>query len=143
MNADRFFMDTAYVLALLNQNDKYHDQAKAILPSTRIAYEVCITDAILIEICNSLARSNRSAAVAFINSLYSTHNINVIPVENTPLHRAIDLYQKRDDKEWGLTDCISFIVMDDQGLRNALTSDEYFQQAGFRALLREDITLMK
>jgi hypothetical protein len=46
MNADRFFMDTAYVLALLNQNDKYHDQAKAILPSTRVAYEVCITDAI-------------------------------------------------------------------------------------------------
>ena len=64
-------------------------------------------------------------------------------VENTLLHRAIDLYQKRDDKEWGLTDCISFIVMDDQGLGNALTSDEHFQQAGFRALLREDITLMK
>jgi predicted nucleic acid-binding protein len=97
----------------------------------------------LIEIGNSLARSNRSAAVAFIDSLYSTYNINVIPVENTLLHRAIGLYQKRDDKEWGLIDCISFIVMDDQGLRNALTSDEHFQQAGFRALLREDIARIK
>ena len=43
MNANRFFMDTAYVLALLNQNDKYHEQAIAILPLTRVADEVCIT----------------------------------------------------------------------------------------------------
>jgi len=56
------------------------------------------------------------------------------------LHNAIDFYHKRNDKEWGLTDCISFIVMEEQSLQNALTSDEHFQQAGFRALLREDIT---
>ena len=41
-------------------------------------------------------------------------------------------------KEWGLTDCISFIVMEDNGLTEALTTDEHFQQAGFRALLREE-----
>jgi len=43
----------AYLLALINQNDKYHEQAKAILPSTRVADEVCTTEAILIEIGNS------------------------------------------------------------------------------------------
>ena len=65
-----------------------------------------MTEAMLIEIGNSLSRSNSSAAVTFIKSLYSTHNINVIPVENTLLHRVINLYQKRDDEEWGLTDYI-------------------------------------
>jgi len=139
MNLNRFFMDTAYVLALLNQNDKFHEQAKAIFPKIRIADEVCITETVVIEIGNSLARSNRSLAVSFIESLYSTHNVNVLPVDSVLLHSAIDFYHKRNDKEWGLTDCISFIVMEEQGLQNALTSDEHFQQAGFRALLREDI----
>ena len=139
MNLNRFFMDTAYVLALLNQNDKFHEQAKTIFPKIRIADEVCITETVVIEIGNSLARSNRSLAVSFIESLYSTHNVNVLPVDSVLLHSAIDFYHKRNDKEWGLTDCISFIVMEEQGLQNALTSDEHFQQAGFRALLREDI----
>lgn len=135
--ANLFFMDTAYVLALLNPNDNYHEQALALLPSVRDADEVWITEAILTEVGNSLARSNRSAAVAFIDSLYVTNNINVVSVDSALLRRAIEFYHKRDDKEWGLTDCISFIVMEDYALENALTSDEHFQQAGFRALLRE------
>ncbi|MFM6264927.1 MAG: PIN domain-containing protein, partial [Dolichospermum sp.] len=43
---------------------------------------------------------------------------------------------QREDKEWGLVDCISFIVMQDRGISDALTTDIHFQQAGFRALLR-------
>ncbi|NQE06427.1 tRNA(fMet)-specific endonuclease VapC [ANME-1 cluster archaeon GoMg1] len=139
MNGTRFFLDTAYVLALLNPNDVYHEQAKALLPSVRVAHEVWITEAILLEIGNALARSNRSTAVAFVNSCYATPNVNVISVDRTLVHRAIDFYRSREDKEWGLTDCISFIVMEDHGLTDALTTDEHFQQAGFRALLREDM----
>jgi len=138
MNASRFFLDTAYVLALFNPHDIYHKQAKALLPTTRVAHEVWITEAILVEIGNALARSNRSAAVAFINSCYVTPNVKVVSVDRALIHRAVDFYHSRRDKEWGLTDCISFIVMEDQGIIEALTTDEHFQQAGFRALLRED-----
>lgn len=102
----------------------------------RGAHEVWITEAVLVEIGNALARSNRSTAVAFINSCYVTPNVAVVSVDTKLLHRAIDLYQNREDKEWGLTDCISFIVMEDHGLIDALTTDEHFEQAGFRALLR-------
>ena len=49
----------------------------------------------------------------------------------------MDFYEKRGDKEWGLTDCISFIVMDENDLKEAFTTDDHFQQAGFRALLLE------
>ena len=52
------------------------------------------------------------------------------------LRRGLDLYEARTDKEWGLVDCVSFIVMSDRGLTEALTSDEHFEQAGFVALLR-------
>ncbi len=138
MKTNRFFLDTAYVLALLNPNDIYHKQAKALLLSMQSAQEVWITEAVLIEIGNALARSNRSAAVAFINSCYVTPNVRVVPVDSPLLKRAIDFYNNREDKEWGLTDCISFIVMEDYGLTEALTTDEHFQQAGFHALLLEE-----
>jgi uncharacterized protein len=49
------------------------------------------------------------------------------------------LFAGRPDKEWSLTDCVSFVVMEAQGIREALTTDEHFIQAGFRALLREAI----
>lgn len=138
MNVSRFFLDTAYVLALLNPNDIYHKQAKVLLPLIRNAQEVWITEAILVEIGNALARSNRSLAVAFINSCYITPNVKVVLVDSALLRRAIDFYQVREDKEWGLTDCISFIVMEDNGLTEALTTDEHFLQAGFQTLLREE-----
>ncbi len=105
----------------------------------RVAHEVWITEAILVEIGNALARSNRSTAAAFINSCYVTPKVNVVSVDRTLMQRAIDFYRDREDKEWGLTDCISFIVMGDHGLTDALTADEHFEQAGFRALLRENV----
>jgi len=67
MKATRFFLDTAYVLALLNPNDIYHKQARVLLPSMHSAREIWITEAVLIEIGNALSRSNRTAATSFIN----------------------------------------------------------------------------
>ena len=93
-----------------------------------------LTEAVLIEIANALASSNRSAAVAFISSCYITPNVRVVSVDSKLLKRAMSLYQNRGDKEWGLTDCISFIAMDDNDLTDAFTADDHFQQAGFRAL---------
>jgi uncharacterized protein len=49
-----------------------------------------------------------------------------------------DRYRNRKDKAWGLTDCISFVVMQDQNLTVALTADRHSVQADFRALLLEE-----
>ncbi|MFO1096117.1 MAG: hypothetical protein U0992_22845 [Planctomycetaceae bacterium] len=59
----------------------------------------------------------------------------VVPASTSLFTRAIELYRSRSDKDWGLTDCTSFVVMHDHGLTDALTSDEHFKQAGFRVLL--------
>lgn len=56
-------------------------------------------------------------------------------VDTTLLKRALQLYTARADKTWGLTDCISFVVMQDQKLTEAITADQHFVQAGYRALL--------
>lgn len=58
-----------------------------------------------------------------------------MPASEELYQRAVQLYSDRDDKEWGLIDCMSFVVMGDQGLTDALTADTHFRQAGFNVLL--------
>lgn len=139
MSSERFFLDTAYVQALVNARDQHHSVARALVQRVRAASEVWVTEAVLTEVGNVLARSHRAEASAFIAGCYTTANIRVVSVDTTLLHRALDLYKRRADKAWGLTDCLSFVVMQDHGLMDALTPDEHFQQAGFRTLLREVI----
>ena len=137
MSAERFFLDTAYVQALVNARDQHHLMARTLLQRLRAASEVWVTEAVLNEVGNVLARSHRAEAAAFIKRCYTTANIRVVSVDTTLFHRAPDLYKHRADKDWGLTDCLSFVVMQDHELVDALTPDEHFQQAGFRALLRQ------
>lgn len=94
-----------------------------------------ITEAILIEIGNALSNFNRDAAYTFITQCYRLKNFRIVTVTTDLLSRALELYHSRQDKAWGLTDCISFVVMQDHNLTDALTADKHFQQAGFRPLL--------
>ena len=59
----------------------------------------------------------------------------ILPPTLELFEAGCDLYEQRPDKEWSLTDCISFVVMHNHGLTDALTADRHFQQAGFQALL--------
>jgi uncharacterized protein len=135
MNSDRLFLDTAFIQALLNPRDDYHNQAKQLFPRVRAASEVWITEAIFAEVGNALSGFNRAGAVQFIQQCYDTDNINVVSVDTELLIQALTLYQSRSDKTWGLTDCISFVVMQQQNLTDAATGDRHFVQAGFRALM--------
>jgi predicted nucleic acid-binding protein len=137
MQPTRLFLDTAFVQALLNRNDQYHPIAKSRLSQLRAATEVWTTEAILVEIGNALSTANRDAAVRFIHQCDATPNTHVIPVDTGLLGRAVDRYAQRGDKNWGQTDCLSFIVMKDQHLLQAMTTDRHFVQAGFRALMCE------
>ena len=135
MSQNRHFLDTAFIQALLNPRDDNHIKAKTLLPQVRIASEVWLTEAILVEVGNALSVFNRQGAVKFIRQCRSTQNMKVVSVNTDLLMRALNLYQSRSDKSWGLTDCISFIVMKDNRLLYALTTDRHFVQAGFRAVM--------
>jgi predicted nucleic acid-binding protein len=98
---------------------------------------VVITEAVFTEVGNALSGTPRlrQLAAAFIRRCYIEANMNVVPVDTELLTRAVGLYESRADKEWGLTDCISFVVMRDRDLVDAATGDRHFQQAGFRPLM--------
>ena len=69
-----------------------------------------------------------------IDALWDDPTITVIPLSRALLRRALELYAARKDKDWGLTDCVSFVVMREGGIHEALTGDAHFEQAGFRIL---------
>ena len=140
MNTEHFLLDTAYVLALVNARDQFHSSALALFQRVRAASAVWVTEGVPTEVGNALARSQRAEGAAFIERCYTTPNMRIVSVDTALFRRAVDLYRQRGDKTWGLTDCISFVVMREHGLLDALTTDEHFQQAGFRALLREGTT---
>ena len=71
-----------------------------------------------------------------LDSLETDPRVEVIPLSEQLYTRASRLYRERPDKEWALTDCVSFVVMEDRGINETLTTDEHFQQAGFQALMR-------
>jgi hypothetical protein len=77
----------------------------------------------------------RAVATRLLNSLANDKSVEIVPLSVDLFSRALHLYSERPDKEWGLTDCISFVVMTDRRITNALTTDAHFQQAGFQALM--------
>ncbi len=130
------FLDTSYILALVNTHDEFHHQALNL--ADQVNDKLMTTEAILIEIGNALAKLQwRELAIDTLNDLRDDENMDVIPVSFDLFSKAFALYASRMDKEWGLTDCISFVVMKEYKLADALTTDHHFEQAGFKALLRD------
>lgn len=128
------FIDTSYILALVNTADQYHEQARTT--ASLIQPPFLSTEAVLTEIGNAFSKMRwRHLGVSTLNALRADPNIEVISVDADLFDRAVALYTTRPDKEWGLTDCISFAAMEVHGLSQALTTDAHFRQAGFQNVL--------
>ena len=137
----RIFLDASYAIALVRSGDQYHSQALTLSDRLEeLSISMVTTRGVMLEIGNALSRQRfRQEAVTLLDYFESDPNMEIVPVSDPLYQRALRLFQDRPDKDWGLTDCVSFIVMQDYGLTSALTSDNHFIQAGFRALLLEEI----
>ena len=133
------FLDTAYAIALSATTDLFHERAIRLADQLEIAeIRLVTTRAVILEIGNALSKQRyRHAAIQLLNSLETDSHVEIVPLSEQIFRKAFQLYRERSDKEWGLTDCVSFVVMHDRGITEALTTDEHFQQAGFQALLKE------
>jgi len=133
------FLDTAYAIALANAKDQFHHKAVELAKQLRIHQTKLVTTrAVLLEMGNALSSQRfRQAAVTLLDALEADPTVGIISVTDSLYSQALSLYRTRPDKEWGLVDCLSFIVMRERKLTSALTTDMHFQQAGFRVLLRE------
>lgn len=134
------FVDTVAWLALINTSDALHDAARQTLQQLRSQRaQLTTTEFILIEVADALCASNvRDRTVNFIDGLRRLPMLTVVAVSEELLGAGWNLYRQRSDKSWGLTDCISFVVMHERQLTQAFTSDQHFAQAGFVKLLHHE-----
>ena len=135
---DKVFLDTAYAIALSVETDEFHDKALRLADQIEDQKVTLVTTrAILLEIGNALSKAYfRKAAVALLDSLENDRNVTIVPFTQELYTTAFQLFQTRMDKEWGMIDCVSFVVMKQYGISESLTTDQHFQQAGFTALLK-------
>ena len=134
----RVFADSNYWVALLNPRDVLHDKAQVL--SRQFDFTQIVTSemvlAELLNCCGNAGAQLRQTAAESVRSLRDSSETKVVPQTSDLFERALERYRFRPDKTWGLTDCASFIIMEDEGLTIALTHDHHFIQAGFQALLR-------
>jgi uncharacterized protein len=129
------FADTSFYVAAVNLRDSLHGAAAEWAEAFR--GPIMTTEYVLIEVGNWLARSgDRDVFLELIKEIRADHRTTVISGSGTLFEQGLDLYAQRPDKDWSLTDCISFVVMQEHGLTDALTGDHHFEQAGFRVLLK-------
>lgn len=134
MNPAAVFADTSFYIAGMRADDPAHERAMA---ESSINRPIITTEFVILELGNSFSRAPELRDfLRLVRLIRGNPRVVVVPLDSRLLHRGLRLMEERPDKDWSLTDCISFVVMEEEGLRDALTTDRHFEQAGFTALLR-------
>ena len=132
----RVFIDAQCLIAANLPHDVNHLKAIALLTEFEAKHASFVTtDAVVIEFCNFLSKvALRSHAARVVRQINVRDNVDVVHVTKELLDRAFALFESRANKDWGLTDCISFEMMKEKRISLALTADHHFEQAGFKLL---------
>jgi predicted nucleic acid-binding protein len=131
----KIFVDTLFIVALINKRDQYHQTALQFAEQFE-NYPLITTDAIFLEVGNTLSNNYKNQAVELMEKFLASDSVEVIRLNPDLFDEALSLYKKHEDKSWGLVDCISFVVMKRYEVTQALTFDRHFIQAGFQALMK-------
>jgi predicted nucleic acid-binding protein len=133
----RVFVDTSAWIALLDDTDSLFEQAHRVSLELRAAKTLLVTtEFVLLELADAFCMPHlRSRAVTYIESLRRETAVITLPASTQWFSLGWEIFKKRSDKSWSLTDCISFAVMSNEGLAEAFTSDRHYEQAGFAKLL--------
>jgi predicted nucleic acid-binding protein len=130
------FADTFYFLALVNPKDQAH--RKALDFSAGFDGSIVTSTWILMEVGDALCRvPDRATFLKLLDNLANDSSTGVVPATQDVFEKAKILFAARPDKDWSMTDCTSFVIMQEGGMTDAITGDKHFVQAGFRVLLRD------
>jgi len=127
--------DTSFFVAYLNPREDCH--AAAVEWMTASSERIVTTQWVLAELGNFLAEGpNRRLFGSLVRALSAEERVEIVPADQQSFIDALSLYVRRPDQSWSFTDCTSFRLMKARKIKDALTTDQHFEQAGFTALLR-------
>ena len=132
------FADTGYWIAVLNPGDGLHRRAETVAEQLA-PFRIVTTEMVLVEVLDSVSSWGhhvRELAAKNVKAWLSGPEVDVVPHASDRFRAALDRYASRLDQDWSLTDCASFLVMEEMNIPEALAEDHNFEQAGFIALLR-------
>jgi hypothetical protein len=119
---------------LLDETERGHERA---LAESKISRLIVTTGFVLLELGNACARvKDHADFLALVAGMRASPRVKIVPLNSELFNRGLARMRERSDKDWLLTDCNSFVVMVEEGLHEALTGDQHFEQAGFKALLK-------
>jgi predicted nucleic acid-binding protein len=134
------FGDTGYWIGLLSPSDLLSDFAWD-WTRTHSNTRIVTSGMVLTELLNSFGHRTqylRIKAAEFVINLRGLEKVSVVPQTSELFDHALTLFSNRPDKQWSLTDCASFVICEREGISEALAHDKHFEQAGIKALLRQD-----
>jgi uncharacterized protein len=131
------FVDSGYFIALLNRRDQLHERAASW--SKTLSGSLLTTEYVLWETVNRFsAPADRARIHDIVDDIQRDSRWQIAFASRDLFDGGLNWHRRHADKEWSLTDCVSFLVMHEAGITCALTHDHHFEQAGFEALLRRD-----
>jgi predicted nucleic acid-binding protein len=134
------FADTAGWAHLFHPKEPHHSSATTIYHRTwQQGYKFITTNYVVAELASLLIsplRVSKPRIIEYIEGLRTSPYVEIIHIDPTLDQQAWKLFSAREDKNWSLVDCVSFVVMQQRGITEALTTDHHFEQAGFIRLLK-------
>ena len=140
MPINSVFADANFWVAKINRNDNWHESA---MKANQALHDrpIITTEEVLTEVLNFYAGrgfNQRRAAIRLIDELISSEDVEIVPQSHESFKTGLERYRQRLDKSFSLTDCISMLTMEKLNLRDVLTRDRHFRQAGFTLLMALD-----
>jgi len=133
------FADALYWIAIVRPKDPWKLPAQEAREAIGNAILVT-TDEVLTEFLAALSKGGpqlRKTAVDMVRTIMKNPNVRVVPQTREGFLKGLDRFERRPDKDYSLTDCISMNVIEAEGIREVLTNDHHFEQEGFTILIRK------
>ncbi|MGA2703788.1 MAG: PIN domain-containing protein [Isosphaeraceae bacterium] len=129
------FLDTSGLHVIFHSKEKEHEAAVSLFGGAgpKLTHSYILTELVALAIARGLSRAG---VLSFVRSLLAHPEVQVVWVDQRLHLEAMELLEHRPDKSWSLCDAVSFVLMSQHRVTDALTTDHHFEQAGFVRLLR-------
>ena len=128
-------LDTSGLFCLVHRDEPEHKDSVSLYAGAdrRLIHNYILAEFVSLARTRGLARS---LALGFSEDILNDQSVEVVWVDDQMHRQALELLQNRQDKSYSLCDAVSFLIMRDRSISEALTTDRHFAQEGFLSLLK-------